>query len=171
MKSVVPELEELGRLSGAVWSPDKTHLAIAGRLHSREVQRSVYRLFLLSEDGANVRLFPEAAYPDPGGIYPLFWNTEGIYARCNRGLLRCDPVREQCELVYALPKDRFAFAGRAVARNEALLLVQDHDEDPYEARGKEIHSVDLATGRGRVFMRAPDGLYVSDLDWIGDSES
>ncbi|MBC8292749.1 MAG: hypothetical protein H8E45_06230 [Proteobacteria bacterium] len=59
--------------------------------------------------------------------------------------------------------------GRQVNDHKALLLVKDFTVDPLEARAKEIHEVNLVTGEGRVLLRLPDGVFISDLDWINDA--
>jgi hypothetical protein len=38
--------------------------------------------------------------------------------------------------------------------------------DPLETRAKEIHQVSLDTGKGYVLLGLPDGVFISDLDWI-----
>ncbi len=47
--------------------------------------------------------------------------------------------------------------------------MSDRSRDPFEDRGKEVHEVDLGTGKGRVLRRLPDGAFIDDIDWIGDS--
>ena len=53
-----------------------------------------------------------------------------------------------------------------VTDKEILLLVRDRKEDPLEVRAKEIHSVDLKTGKGKVLIQLPSDVFISDIDWI-----
>jgi hypothetical protein len=140
----------------------------------REERGLVPVLALLSRDEAIVMSLPDrssGAKSEPGGVVPLFWTADGIYARSQRGLLRCSAQGSDCALVYGPGEDKFAFGGVRTDERKALLLVQDLKVDPLEVRAKEIHEVDLATGQGRVLLRLPNGVFISDLDWIGDTGS
>lgn len=158
---------DLGSTAHAVWSPDGDQIAVAVRV--REERGLVPRLALLSRDDPRLKRLPDrpaGEQSETGGVVPLFWNADGIYARSHRGLLRCSAQGSGCALVYAPGDAKFAFAGVEVGEKNALLLVQDLNVDPLEVRAKEIHEVNLATGEGRVLLRLPDGVFISDLDWI-----
>jgi len=153
----------------AVWSPEGERLVASIRL--REATGVVPHLILLSRDRSSFSRLPDQRADgegDGGGIVPLFWSEDGIYARSNSGLLRCDPAGLGCTLVYSPGKARFAVAGVRAGDKRALLLVQDLRLDPLEVRAKEIHDVDLATGEGQMLLRLPDGVFLSDIDWIQD---
>lgn len=162
---------DLASTSHAVWSPDGDQLAVAMRV--REERGLFPRLALLSRDGALVKRLQDRASregPEPGGVVPLFWNSDGIYARSHRGLLRCSTQGSDCALVYAPGEARYSFGGTRVGETKALLLVQDLGVDPLEVRAKEIHEVDLTTGKGRVVARLPEDVFISDIDWIADAD-
>lgn len=173
-----PASREIGSMATPpIWSPDGSKLAVAlfapnlpeepGRLHPR--------LAIVSRDTPGYTRVPDSPpgqEPVQGGVIPLFWNEDGIYVRTtmiHSGLLRCDPGGSGCNPVYAPGEHRRVQGGRQVADGKALLLVKDYTVDPLEARAKEIHEVNLATGEGRVLSRLPDGVFISDLDWIGDT--
>ena len=56
--------------------------------------------------------------------------------------------------------------GRPIASGAALLLVLDTRARVRGPTPNEIHRVDLRTGEGSVVYTAPEGLFVTDLDWI-----
>ncbi len=151
---------------GVAWSPDATQIAIAQLTRRRGMDRHLPHLYLLSREQPSLTPLSEGNEVEPGGVVPLFWNEEGIYARSSRGLLACDPNGKGCTLVYSPGKMRFTFGGTSVGEDKALLLVQDHKADRFEARAREIHEVDLTTGEGRVLLRLPEGHFITDIDWI-----
>ena len=156
----------------AVWSPEGERLVASIRI--REDTGLVPHLILLSPDRSSFSRLPDQRADgegDHGGVEPLFWSEEGIYARSDSGLLRCDPAGSGCTLVYSPGKARFAVAGVRAGEKRALLLVQDLRLDPLEVRAKELHEVDLATGEGRMLLRLADGVFLSDIDWIQDDDN
>jgi hypothetical protein len=156
----------------AVWSPEAERLVAS--MPIREDTGLVPHLILLSRDRSTFARLPDQradGEADSGGVVPLFWSKDGIFARSNSGLLRCDPAGSGCTLVYSPGKARFAFAGVRAGERRALLLVQDIKLDPFEVRAKEIHDVNLATGEGRVLLRLPVGVFLSDIDWIQDEDN
>ena len=179
-KHAAPTSIDEGALStGVIWNPDGSQLAVSLRVSnsSREPGRRSPRLAILSRDTPGYTRIPDSppgTEPERGGVIPLFWNQEGIYVRTTRigsDLLRCDPEGSGCTPVYSPGEHRLVLDGRQLDDQKALLLVKDFTVDPLEARAKEIHEINLATGDGRVILRLPDGVFVSDFDWIeGASE-
>jgi hypothetical protein len=166
-----PELRTL--FPAIVWSPDATRVVTTTMVDDPNQKGTLFpRLVLLDRTNPDsvkrVPDGPDGKNGEHAGVAPLFWNARGLYVRSNRGLLRCDPNGGGCELVYSPGEARFAFTGTAVSNDQALLLVQDHRPDPLEPRAKEIHQVDLATGKGSVLLRLPDGVFIDDIDWIAD---
>jgi len=156
----------------AVWSPEGERLVASIRIP--EDTGLVPHLILLSRDRSSFARLPDQRADgegDPNGMVPLFWSRDGIFARSTAGVLRCDVAGSGCTLVYSPGKARFAFAGVRAGENRALILVQDLDLDPIDVRAKEIHEVDLATGEGRPLLRLPDGVFLSDIDWIQDDDN
>jgi hypothetical protein len=157
----------LANVTHAIWSPDGQFLAVAILTH--EHRGLVPRLAILHRDGDSLKVLPgQRGQEEPGGVVPLFWQLDGIYARSSRGLLRCDLKGAGCSLVYEPGEARFAFAGTPAGEEKALLLVQDLKSDPLDVRAKEIHEVDLSTGIGRVLLRLPEQVFISDIDWCPD---
>lgn len=96
----------------------------------------------------------------------MFWHPSGIYVWSARGVLRCDPAGAGCTVVYDPGKWRHVIGGTLVGTDEALLLVKDVQADFLEHRAKEIHRLDLSTGKGELWVRPPDDVFVSAIDWI-----
>jgi hypothetical protein len=166
-----PELRTL--FPAIVWSPDATRVVTTTMVDDPNQKGTLSpRLVLLDRDNPDsIRRVPDGSGGQDGehaGVAPLFWTARGLFVRSNRGLLRCDLNGAGCDLVYSPGEARFAFTGTAVGNDQALLLVQDHRLDPLETRAKEIHLVDLATGKGRVLLRLPDNVFIDDIDWIAD---
>jgi hypothetical protein len=155
-----------GRVFSFAWSPFGDEVAAAR--WTREGRIVVPRLVVLSISRGSMRnLRDRTGGGVPGGIVPLFWLAEGIYARSSDGLLRCSAAGDGCIPIYDPGRHRFAFAGRPLGTNRALLLVQDHDAaGPSEVRAKEIHEVDLRSGAAEILVRLPPGVFISDLDWL-----
>lgn len=173
-----PTSREIGSMpTPPVWSPDGSKFAVGLLAPNlpKEPGRLYARIAIISRDTPGYTRVPDSPpgqEPLEGGVIPLFWKEDGIYVRTTKigsGLLRCDPEGSGCTPVYAPGEHRLVLEGRPVAGHKALLLVKDFTVDPLEARAKEIHEVNLATGEGRVLLRLPDEVFVSDLDWIGDS--
>lgn len=160
--------EKLPTLFGtSVWSPDGSALAVS--VDSHENGRVYDRLAVVRLDsGAITRFYdsPEDRKRDEGGLTPILWHRSGIYARSSRGLLRCDSEGSGCEVAYHPGRDRYVVDGTLFGTDEALLLVQDRKPDPLEVRAKEIHRLNLSTGKGELWLRLPDDVFVSDIDWI-----
>jgi hypothetical protein len=175
------------------WSPDGVDLVAARAMQDPDAEESdtsaaiggvglVWpRLFRLRRDLASGRSMLSDGPPgaeraggtertaglEPGGSFPLWWDSSGIFARQRRGLARCDPDGGGCSLVYAPGPERRITDGRRLGRH-AMLLVLDTTRG--ERLPSEIHRVDLETGAGEVVFRGRPGVYVSDLDWTGAAE-
>lgn len=161
---------------GVAWNPAGTQLVVGSWVDAPEHRGTLYpRLTLIGRDEPTrlkrIADGPAGTDAEVGGVVPLFWKESGIYGRSNRGLLRCDPHGSGCELLYSPGKDRFVLTGTAFGTRQALLLVQDPRVDPLEVRAREIHQVDLTTGKGTVLVRLPDGTFINDIDWINDPAS
>jgi hypothetical protein len=160
-----------------VWSPDGSKFAVALYAPNlpEEPGRLYPRLAIVSRDTPGYTRLPDSPPGQEavrGGVIPLFWNEDGIYVRTTHvgsGLLRCDPKGSGCTPVYAPGEHRSLLSGVQAGGQIALLLVQDPSVDRFETRAKEIHEVNLTTGEGRMLLRLPDGVFISDLDWIGDT--
>jgi hypothetical protein len=177
MQSNHPRSAGSGLMTDAVWNPDGSKFAVGRTAPDLPLHpgRLYFRINIASRDAPGYRRIPDSApgeAPLSGGVLPLFWNPEGIYGRTTNsdgGLVRCDPEGSGCTPVYVPGPDRAVLEGRAVDDHQALLLVKDFTVDALEARSKEIHQVNLATGEGTVLLRVPDGVFLNDLDWIGDA--
>jgi hypothetical protein len=151
----------------AVWSQDGNALAVS--VDSDENGKVYPRLVVVSLDSGTVtRLYdsPEDRKRDESGLIPIFWHRSGIYVRSSRGVQRCDPEGSGCQVAYHPGADRYVVSGTLFGAEEALLLVQDRRPDPLEVRAKEIHRLNLSTGKGELWVRLPDDVFVSDIDWI-----
>lgn len=163
----------LGReLSGvAIWSPDDSKLAVARDVVDSDSGHLIPRLAVMSRATGDLT---DVTGPKEGGVIPLFWTDAGIYVRTMKvpgDLLRCDPTGSGCVEVYSPGEGKMVLQATHIANDKALLVVKDFTVDPLEARGKEIHEVNLTTGAGHVFVRAPDGVFISDLHWAAEPSS
>jgi hypothetical protein len=157
------------------WAPDGKRLVVSIRSDDSDIGEHLQpRLAIVSPDSGTV----ERLYVDrksrkrvPRGMAPIFWHPRGIYVSSARGVLRCDPEGKGCDVVYNPGEARHVIGGTAFGENEALLLVKDVKADPLEPRAKEIHRLNLATGKGELWVRMPEDVFVSDIDWIGDADS
>jgi hypothetical protein len=161
------------------WSPDGVELVVSRAMQDPDAEESETsasvggvglawpRLFRVRRDlGAAPVLVPDGEPGGglaPGGSFPLWWDPTGIFARQRRGLVRCDPDRGGCVLLYDPGDERRVIDGRRVGEDSALLLVLDTRSEKRMA--SEIHRVDLATGSGALVFRAPPGVWVTDIDW------
>ena len=129
------------------------------------------RLHRLRRDLGRPELIPDGAEPGqlaPGGSLPLWWDARGLFARQREGLVRCDPERGGCARVAANEPGRRVVDGRPVGAREAWLLTVEAS-DAFDRREPDaIVRVDLETGAVLMRWRAPPGISVQDLDWIGD---
>jgi len=169
-----------GDFGSSVWSPDGSQFAVGLWVTNPPIDptRMSPRLAIASRDTpgfTRVNDVLPSGMPDPEterwAVIPLFWNEDGIYAGSNRGLLRCDPKGSGCALAYSPGKDRSIVNGTPVGTKKALLLVQDLKLDFLEIRAKEIHEVDLTTGKGHLLLRLPENVFINDIDWIEGVDS
>jgi hypothetical protein len=84
-------------------------------------------------------------------------------------LLRCDPEGAGCVVVYEpIPLGAVHF-GVELAPGDALvgvLPMERYVMPELESRAREIHRIDLATGRVKAVWRLPEHEYVSGMSWI-----
>lgn len=147
--------------SHLAWAPDSTHLALAVWEESSFGHGILPRLGILSDGSTPIRRFDAK---NSINARPLFWTKVGLFATGKEGMLQCNGKTESCELVYAPGSGRFIFSGTPTDDEHAILLVQDHESDPLEVRGKELHKVNLKTGTREEFMRLPNDVFISDID-------
>ncbi len=155
----------------AAWDPTGTQLAVA--IEALEDNGFQGRLAIVSAGNNTVRRLydrPVDRRKDPRGVMLMFWHSTGIYAWSARGVLRCDPSGADCVALYDPGDARHIIGGTAVGDQGALFLVADVRADPLEPRAKEIHYLNLDTGVGKMWVRLPKGLFVSDIDWIGEPQ-
>jgi hypothetical protein len=157
-------------LAEPAWAPDGEQLVVAVRSNDNDIGEHLQsRLAIISPDnGTTKRLYQSRKdrKRDPRGIVPMFWHSSGIYSWSARGVLRCDPEGKGCDVIYNPGDARHVIGGTAVGEHEALLLVADVKADPLEPRAKEIHRLNLSTGKAELWVRLPDEVFVSDIDWI-----
>ncbi len=165
-----PELDDL---HGPAWKPDGSELVASRIRPSPPGAGIVVRMYRVSRDLREATLVhdgPPGGPPEPLGARPLWWGQDGIYARIDAGVSRCDPYGGGCQPVWTPPAG-FVVAGAAVGEGVALLLVADDDPRTSETRARELHRVDLATGRGERLHRTPDGVFLTELAWTPAPES
>jgi hypothetical protein len=164
---------ELDALHAPAWKPDGSEL-VASRLRpSPPGGGIVVRMYRVSRDLREVTLVhdgPPGGPPEPLGARALWWGPDGVYARIDAGVSRCDPDGGGCRPIWT-PPSGFVVAGAAAGEGVALLLVADDDPRTSETRARELHRVDLATGRGERLHRTPDGVFLTELAWTAAPES
>jgi len=103
-----------------------------------------------------------------GGSLALWWDGRGLWARQNRGLVRCELAARRCRLVFAAPEGRRIVDGRATGADAAWLLGVEA-RDAFDRRlPDEVLRVSLASGELLGRWRAPPGTLILDIDWVGD---
>jgi hypothetical protein len=161
------------------WSPDGVELIVSRALQDPDAETSDTsvsvgsvglawpRLFRLRRDlGTSLQPVSDGDGPGRligGGSLPLWWDAAGIWARQRRGLVRCDPGGEGCDLIYSPGEDRRVLEGRRVGADEALLLVMQVESR--ERLATEVHRVSLVPGAGSAVFQLPPGSRLSGLDW------
>ena len=153
----------INQITHAVWSPDTDKLALG--LLVQEGDRLSTRLGYMLRNSPDIY---QVLDKKPINAVPLFWNAEGIYATTNDGVILCNPSgsNSECTPIYSPGSGKYVYSGRMMGDNRALLLVQDHTKDPFEIRAKEIHKLDLTTKKAVATLKLPDGVFISDIDWI-----
>lgn len=148
------------------WSPDGKYVAVG--VGVVEPDGKVWpRLRILDLATGTLRKVNDGGRPD--GVRPLFWTEEGLFVESEPGVRRCDLEGAGCSVHYDLGSPRFrARTGTPVGSGKAWILVTDHERDPFEIRGHELHEVDLVDGGGRRLLRLPDGVFLNDISWIAD---
>lgn len=100
-----------------------------------------------------------------GGSLALWWDAAGLWARQNRGLVRCSLAEQRCALVFAAPEGRRIVDGRAAGAEVAWLLTVEARDAFDRSLPDEILRVSLASGALLGRWRAPEGSHVLDIDW------
>jgi dipeptidyl aminopeptidase/acylaminoacyl peptidase len=164
------------------WSPDGASLVVLQTLPDPEGEETETGLSFGGQEISWPRLFRVASDlrgalaplrdGEPGqalaagGSLPLFWSARGIYARQRRGLVRCDPAGSGCALVWAPGEQKRVVDARAAGGNDALALVRDHTDESELDLPRELHRVQLDSGRSELLYTAPADLYLAEIDWV-----
>ncbi len=182
VRSLAPSFSRLGSRSRGFkdprWRPDGQQLVASlavGALEAQGVSSTTAppRLHLLSPKLGEMRFLEDSDQPgrlEPGGTRPLWWDSKGIWARQDRGLVRCDPSGG-CELVYRPEMDRQVAGGRPVGGGEALLLLVTKEAAALQRAPDAIHRVNLDTGEGQPAYLLEPGESFTDIDWISVAAS
>lgn len=157
--------EELSDLSNIVWSPDSTKLALAAWVKSN--RGYVPRIGFVSGAAEGMQMIDDDMSLN---ARPLFWKNEWVYGANDKGLFRCGTVKQGCHFIYAPGDGRRIVSGVAAGKEHALLMVQNLRRDPFEIRATEIHKVDFLEGSSSDVLELPEGIFISDLDWVSPSE-
>ncbi len=156
---------QLNRLSNIVWSPDSTKLALAAWVKSN--RGYVPRIGFVSGAAEGMQMIDDDVSLN---ARPLFWKNEWVYGANDKGLFRCGTVKQDCHFIYAPGDGRRIVSGVAAGKEHALLMVQNLRRDPFEIRATEIHKVDFLEGSSSDVLELPEGIFISDLDWVSPSE-
>lgn len=128
------------------------------------------RLHRLRRDLGAPALIFDGAEPGTlavGGSLPLWWDARGLFARQRAGLVRCDAAQGGCALVFPVEESRRVVDGRPVGPREVWLLTVAAS-DAFDRREPDaIVRIDLESGAVLSRWRAPPGVAVVDLDWVG----
>jgi hypothetical protein len=167
------------------WSPDGRSLVVLQTLGDAEDEEDETGVSFGGQSVAFPRLFRVPAELSgklellrdgdpggplaPGGSLPLWWGARGVYARQRRGLVLCDPAGSGCGLVFAPGEKKRVVEGRPAGPNRALLLVRDFANGSEVELPQELYQVALDSGAGKVIYKAPDDVYLSDIDWVDAS--
>jgi len=157
-------------LSRAVWSPDSKQL-VAGRFaFPRDMPRGIYtRAVLVPLDLSSEEPLRENRESDALGYNEVgaeWWAPDGIYGIGNGVLQRCDPAGSGCVVVYR-PKVEGSLRGVTPGpEGIAYLLVNEEDPCFLETGAREIHRLELGTGRTERLLRTPDGVMLDGIDWV-----
>jgi hypothetical protein len=126
------------------------------------------RMHRLRRDLGDPELIWDGERPEtlaPGGSLALWWDARGIWARQNRGLVRCELAARRCALVFAAPEGRRIVDGRAAGADVAWLLGVEARDAFDRQLPDEALRVSLATGELLARWRAPPGTAILDVDW------
>jgi hypothetical protein len=156
---------QLNRLSNVVWSPDSTKLALAAWVKSN--RGYVPRIGFVSGAAEGIQMIDDDMSLN---ARPLFWKKEWVYGANDKGMFRCDAMKHGCEFIYAPGDGRRIVSGVSVGKDHALLLVQNLRLDPFETRATEIHKVDFLEGKKLDVIELPEGVFISDIDWVSSPE-
>jgi len=166
-------LEPIGTradLSRAVWSPDSTRLAAWRIALPRDVPRGIYgRELLLPRDLSSETPLHENRASDARGYNAFgtsWWAADGLYGIGDGVLQRCDPEGSGCVELFR-PQVEGSLRGVTPGPpGVAYLLVNEEDPCFLETGAREIHRLELATGRTERLLRTPEGVVLTAIDWV-----
>jgi hypothetical protein len=156
---------QLNPLSNIVWSPEFTKLALAAWVKSN--RGYVPRIGVVSGAAEGIQMIDDDMSLN---ARPFFWKKEWIYGANDKGMFRCDAMKHGCEFIYAPGGGRRIVSGVSVGKDHVLLLVQNLRRDPFETRATEIHKVDFLEGKKLDVLELPEGVFISDIDWVSSPE-
>lgn len=154
---------KLNNLSHVVWGPSSNQIVLAAWVKSD--RGYIPRIGLVTDTVSGIKTIDNEKALN---AKPLFWSKERLYASGNDGLLRCNIVKNNCELVYAPGADKYIFSGVAMDNGNVLLLVQDRKRDPFETRAKEVHKLNLLEGKSEAILYLPEDIFIIDIDWTSN---
>jgi len=157
-------------LSHPVWSPDSTQLAASRITLPSGVPRGIYhRELLVPRDLSSETPLHENREGDALGYNELgadWWAPDGIYGLGKGVLQRCDPEGAGCVELYRPAVEGSLRDVTPGPDGVAYLLVNEEDPCFLEPGAREIHRLELATGRTDRLLRTPDGVLLDEIDWV-----
>jgi hypothetical protein len=97
---------------------------------------------------------------------PLAWTRAGLVARVFDEVALCDPDAGSCRAVWKAPAPFFVVESVALGDEDLLVGLAKTDACSTDTRIRELHRLDLATGRATKVFETPERTFLSDLDWI-----
>jgi hypothetical protein len=163
------------------WSPDGASLVVLQTIPDPEGEDSETGLSFGGQEVSWPRLFRVPS--DLGGALALLRDGEpgdslpravaaavlerARHLRQRRGLVRCDPAGSGCAFVWTPGSEKRVVEARAAGGDVALVLVRDHAASSDLDLPRELHRVQLDSGRSELLYVAPDNLYLAEIDWVG----
>lgn len=157
-------------LRDPVWSFDSAYLLARRVALPRGVPRGVYgRELRLPRDLSSEEPLRENRESDRLGyneVVAEWWAPDGIYGIGNGVLQRCDPDGAGCVEVYR-PRVEGSLRGVTPGPEDvAYLLVNEEDPCFLESGAREIHRLELASGRTERLLHTPAGVLLTGIDWV-----
>ncbi len=145
-----------------IWSPDGEWFSCYQMMPDPRNLKPKLAVFSI-KSGRRVRNLPTE------NLTPRFWWKDHLYASARKGeLVRYDTREWSSEEIYVPKKGNVVSQGVAPSDKggNCLLLVRDMKLDPIEPYAKELHLVDVESGRLISRYRAPEGVLIAAADWI-----